>query len=313
MRIRIALPVLSIIVASTHAAGGLKGAGKESSGKRGLQNNGNSWYDYYSSNTDYYDANNNDDGNGDASLSNTTLTSTGSSTASGKKNFTDSMHEIQGMVINQVQQYKVAAEAKGYEFYQTAPSEWTANQWDFVCALFGGLLVACCLVSLCCAHCCIYRGDQDDALLNTTEYKKRMLSHKILSRSRYNDRRYEQDDETLYTVDSGSTYGQQSTYTTYTAPDSPSTCESSVYIPRKSKRDSKRESLLQKNTSMNSRKLSNVIVKMGSAPKNTKTSSTTPTKRPSTPKICNSPKSADTLNGADDATVDDALNYKMHP
>ena len=96
MRIQILLPVLlSNLIASAQAIGGLKGAATQNSERRSLQYN---W--------------NNDDNSGDDN------TATGSSS-----NSTSGMHDFQGMVINQVQQYKAAAESKAWEFYQSAPSD----------------------------------------------------------------------------------------------------------------------------------------------------------------------------------------------
>eukprot|EP00804_Cyclotella_cryptica_P001079 CCRYP_008376-RA/>CCRYP_008376-RA protein AED:0.19 eAED:0.19 QI:0/-1/0/1/-1/1/1/0/255 len=255
MRIRIILPVLSILIASTQASGGLKGAASQNSHPRSLE----------------YNWNNNDDNYQDYNLT------TGSSS-----NSTSSMHDIQGMVINQVQQYKAAAESKAWEFYQSAPSDWTENQWDLVWALLGGLLISCCFVSVCCAYCCIYRDHDDSLSVSTTQYKKRMLNHRLNRyRSRYNDRRYDDRDDETVTIESQSTYEAHS----------PMSYASTVVVDR---RDEKRESLLKKSGASKH----NRSVRMAEG---TKKKSSSTTSRKSTPKH-------------DDASSDEPeMNYKMHP
>lgn len=64
--------------------------------------------------------------------------------------------------VSKVNQYKEATAEKAWEFYESPPSEWSSSQWDFVTALLGGLFVTCCLASMACAHCCIYRDDEDN-------------------------------------------------------------------------------------------------------------------------------------------------------
>jgi hypothetical protein len=328
MRVQHLLFILSILVTSTEGIENLRG------GDRNLQ--------YYGG---YY---NNDDANGDDAsgddASGDDYAPTNTATTSNTGNLTDTMHQIQGIVINQVQQYKAAATTKGYEFYQTAPSEWTSSQWDFVSALFGGLILTCCFLSVCSAYCCIYRSyDDSEEALTKAQYHRRMLNHRLnRHRARYAEKSYdERDDDTIddtvYTVESQSTYGQ-STY----EPETPTSLASSIYISRRElkrreeekkrrekreqeerrkreekreeekrslwkKRDEKRESLLKKSTS----KASPVtrMVKVADAPKPSKTSS-----RSSTPvRATRSPTPKETKEEADKKAVEEALNYKMHP
>lgn len=70
-------------------------------------------------------------------------------------------------IITKAQQYKDVAESKAWEFYETAPAEWTTSQWDLVFALFGSILLSCCLASMCCAYLCWY-NDQDEELARNT-------------------------------------------------------------------------------------------------------------------------------------------------
>ncbi|KAL7487860.1 hypothetical protein ACHAW6_014055 [Cyclotella cf. meneghiniana] len=255
MRIRILLPVLlSILIASTQASGGLKGAATQNSETRSLQYN---W--------------NNDDSYGDDN------TATGSSS-----NSTNGVYDFQGMVISQVQQYKAAAESKAWEFYQSAPSDWTANQWDLVLALLGGLLISCCFVSACCAYCCIYRDHDDSLSVSTAQYRKRMLQQRLNRyRSRYSDRRYNDHDDETVTIESQSTYDAQS----------PMSYASTVVVER---RDDKKESLLKKSSGSKH----NRSVRMAEG---TKKKSSSTTSRKATPKT-------------DDASLDETdLSYKMHP
>ncbi|EJK76343.1 hypothetical protein THAOC_01898 [Thalassiosira oceanica] len=51
------------------------------------------------------------------------------------------------------------AEDRAWQYYDAPPSQWTAAQWDLMCALVGGLLVFCCGLSAVCAYCCITQGD----------------------------------------------------------------------------------------------------------------------------------------------------------
>jgi len=204
MKIQNILPIFSLLVASTHAIANLRG-GIE----RELQ---------YYVDDNIYDYSNS-----------TAVVSDDSSTAESTNNITDTMHQIQDIVTSQVQSYKVAAKSKGYEFYQTAPSEWTTDQWDFAMALFGGLILSCCFVSVCCAYCCIGGSLDDDAdeAVTKAQYHGRMLNQKL---DRYDDD--DTIDDSIYTADSQSTY-EESCYDT----DTPKSFDSSVYISRREERE----------------------------------------------------------------------------
>eukprot|EP00804_Cyclotella_cryptica_P023837 CCRYP_019477-RA/>CCRYP_019477-RA protein AED:0.26 eAED:0.26 QI:0/-1/0/1/-1/1/1/0/235 len=175
------MPILLVLVASTQVSGALKGATSHVSTRRGLE-----------------EASDDDD----SGLDNTW------SEAAPASNRT-SISEIPSKVVNQVQQYKAAAESKAWEFYKSSPSEWTENQWNFVLGVFGGLLLlSCSFVSVCCAYVCVYLN-QDDSLASKDRYKKRIF-HRWLTRrrSRHHDRNYVEPDndtatnESLYTIDS---------------------------------------------------------------------------------------------------------------
>ena len=320
MKLQSILSVLSILVASTQAIDGLRGSTEE----RELQ---------------YYDDNSGDDSVDNAYSTSTAAVAQTNTATTG--NLTDSMHQIQDIVVNQVQQYKAAAEAKGYEFYTTSPSEWTSSQWDVVTALLGGLILSCCFCSLCCAYCCIYRAYDDDGhemAMTKAQYHKRMLNHRLnRHRARYNEKRYETDDDdtiddTVYTLESQSTFGQS-----YYEPETPASYASSVHISRREEkkradekkrneerkkeerrreRDEKKEALLKKSRDEKREALlkqSNSIVSPVSrmvkvADKPVRTRSITPV-RSTTKK--SEPK--ETKEEADKKAVEDALSYKMHP
>mmetsp|Transcript_25793 Transcript_25793/g.53456 ORF Transcript_25793/g.53456 Transcript_25793/m.53456 type:complete len:299 (+) Transcript_25793:190-1086(+) len=75
-------------------------------------------------------------------------------------------------IITKAQQYKDVAESKAWEFYETAPAEWTTSQWDLVFALFGSVLLSCCLASMCCAYLCWYNDQDEELTRNTIFYGK---------------------------------------------------------------------------------------------------------------------------------------------
>lgn len=52
-------------------------------------------------------------------------------------------------------------EAQAVQLFETAPAEWNAGQWDLLFALFGTILVSCCVLSAFFAYCCIFREDDD--------------------------------------------------------------------------------------------------------------------------------------------------------
>ena len=82
-------------------------------------------------------------------------------------------------------------EAQAAQIFETAPSEWNVGQWDLMFALFGSILVSCCVLSAFFAYCCIFR-DEDD-----TKYTR-------VRRLRRRRRHGETDDETVtseYTKD----------------------------------------------------------------------------------------------------------------
>ena len=231
MKIRNILTVLSVLIVSAQAIEGIRG-----NSERFLED---------------YNYDDNIENQGDDSYSNSTAVADGTQPATG--NLTDTMHQIQDIVVNQVEQYKSAAATKGYEFYATAPSEWTSAQWDFVTALLGGLILACCFCSVCCAYCCIYRSydDETNQAITKAQYHKRMLNQRLnRHRARYNEKRYERDDDddtiddTVYTLESQSTYGQ-STYgaRSYYEPDTPTVMsyESSVYVNKREQRRREKE------------------------------------------------------------------------
>ena len=237
MKIQNVLSVLSVLIVSTQAIEGLRGGDA-----RFLE-------DY--NNDDNVDV----DSQGDDAYSNSTAVANETQTAAAG-NLTDTMHQIQDIVVNQVEQYKSAAATKGYEFYATAPSEWTSAQWDFVTALLGGLILTCCFFSVCCAYCCIYRthDDETNEAITKAQYHKRMLNQRLnRHRARYNERRYKREspsdedddtiDDTVYTLESQSTYGQSTYAPSYYEPDTPTVMsyESSVYINKREQRRREKE------------------------------------------------------------------------
>ena len=172
-----------------------------------------------------------------------------STTAATATNLTDTMHQISDIVISQVQTSLANAQSKGYEFYSIPPSEWTSAQWDVFMAIMGGLVLACCFCSLCCAYCCIYRSYDDsgsDEALTKAAYHRRMLNQRLnRHRARYN--KYDDDtaddataDDTVYTVESGSTYGQSS-YRADTTVDSPPSITSSMYFTNRREQQKREE------------------------------------------------------------------------
>ena len=52
-------------------------------------------------------------------------------------------------------------EAQAVQLFETAPAEWNPGQWDLLFALFGAVLVSCCVLSAFFAYCCIFREDDD--------------------------------------------------------------------------------------------------------------------------------------------------------
>ncbi|KAL7472776.1 hypothetical protein ACHAXS_013138 [Conticribra weissflogii] len=76
------------------------------------------------------------------------------------------------IIIAKAEQYKNVAESTAWEFYETAPAEWTTSQWDLVFALFGSVLLSCCLASMCCAYFCWYNDHDDELSRNTNFHSK---------------------------------------------------------------------------------------------------------------------------------------------
>lgn len=230
MMVACKLPFLStLMIASAH---GLRGGGSIAA-ERHLQYNDDNLDDGYANDVD------------DTVYTDDTSTSFGSTTATkATTNLTDTMHQISDIVISQAQASLANAQSKGYEFYSTPPSEWTSAQWDYFTAIMGGLVLSCCLCSLCCAYCCIYRSYDDngsDEALTKAAYHRRMLNQRLnRHRARYN--KYDDDtvddatmDESVYTVESGSTYGQSSYYADTTV-DSPPSITSSAYVSKREQR-----------------------------------------------------------------------------
>ncbi len=52
-------------------------------------------------------------------------------------------------------------EAQAASLFETAPADWNPGQWDLLFALFGSVLVSCCVLSAFFAYCCIFREDDD--------------------------------------------------------------------------------------------------------------------------------------------------------
>ena len=50
-------------------------------------------------------------------------------------------------------------QAQAAQLFETAPAEWNSGQWDLLFALFGSVLVSCCVLSAFFAYCCIFRED----------------------------------------------------------------------------------------------------------------------------------------------------------
>ena len=50
-------------------------------------------------------------------------------------------------------------ESQAAQLFETAPAEWNAGQWDLLFALFGSILVTCCVASALFGYCCIFRDD----------------------------------------------------------------------------------------------------------------------------------------------------------
>ena len=337
MRFQSILSVLSALIASAHAVDELRGSAKH----REMQ--------YYSS----YNYNNDDNDTYDAYSDNSTATTVQTTTTKTAGNLTDTMHQIQDIVVNQVQQYKAVAQSKGYEFYTTSPSEWTSNQWDFVTALFGGLILACCFFSLCCSYCCIYRpyDDEGQEAMTKAQYHKRMLNQRLnRHRARYNEKRYERDDDTIddntiddtvYTLESQSTYGQS-----YYEPGSPMSYQSSVYITRREERkraeeqrkkeaneqrrkeerrrerDEKREALLKKSRDEKKESLlkqstvkESPVTRMVRVADKPKITVPSTRSRSTTPvrSTTNRNVPKESKEEADKKAVEEALSYKMHP
>lgn len=173
------MTILLILVASSRANVGLKGAkSPASSTSRGLEEARD------------------DDTNG--------VSDTWSEAAPASNR--TSITEYQSIIVNHVQQYKAAAESKAWEFYQSSPSEWTENQWDFVLGVFGGLLLlSCSFVSVCCAYFCVYR-DRGVSSASKDRYKKRIVHHWLrLQRARRHERNYDDLDNDTATIESRST------------------------------------------------------------------------------------------------------------
>ena len=61
-------------------------------------------------------------------------------------------------IMAKVQQY----EDEAVQLFETAPAQWNAGQWDLMFAVFGSILVSCCVFSAFFAYCCIFRDTGDD-------------------------------------------------------------------------------------------------------------------------------------------------------
>jgi len=68
-------------------------------------------------------------------------------------------------------------EAQAVSLFETAPAEWNPAQWDLLFALFGSVLVSCCVMSAFFAYCCIFRED-DDAYAKRGRSLRRRRRHK---------------------------------------------------------------------------------------------------------------------------------------
>ena len=71
--------------------------------------------------------------------------------------------------MSRVEQY----EAQAVQLFETAPSEWNPGQWDLLFALFGSVLVSCCVMSAFFAYCCIFREDDDGYAKGERSVRKR--------------------------------------------------------------------------------------------------------------------------------------------
>jgi len=215
------MTILLILVASSQANVGLKGAkSPASSTSRGLE--------------EAWDDDTNDVGN----------TWLETAPASNRTSIT----EYSTVIANHVHQYKAAAESKAWEFYQSSPSEWTENQWDFVLGVFGGLLLlSCSFVSVCCAYFCVYR-DRDDSSASKDRYKKRIVNHWLrLQRARRHERNHDELDNDSATIESHSTLNSQA----------PTNTASSFELST----NNKRECLLKKSNSFKMNRASRTVNK----------------------------------------------------
>ncbi len=81
-------------------------------------------------------------------------------------------------------------EAQAVSLFETAPAEWNPGQWDLLFALFGSVLVSCCVLSAFFAYCCIFREDDDTFTKRGPSLRRR--------------RRHKKDDDTV-----GSNYSKE--------------------------------------------------------------------------------------------------------
>lgn len=69
-------------------------------------------------------------------------------------------------------------EAQAAQLFETAPKEWNAGQWDLLFALFGTILVTCCVLSAFFAYCCIFREDDDVDISKERRSHRRRIKKK---------------------------------------------------------------------------------------------------------------------------------------
>mmetsp|Transcript_322 Transcript_322/g.508 ORF Transcript_322/g.508 Transcript_322/m.508 type:complete len:298 (+) Transcript_322:107-1000(+) len=76
--------------------------------------------------------------------------------------YADETEEATTTIMTKVQQY----EDEAVQLFETAPAQWNAGQWDLLFALFGSVLVSCCVLSAFFAYCCIFREQGEDDVYN---------------------------------------------------------------------------------------------------------------------------------------------------
>ena len=147
----------------------------------------------------------------------------------------DQGNEHRSTIINRVEQYKAAAEAKAWEFFDSAPSEWSSAQWDLIFTLIGLTLVTCCLAVACCVFCCFEHVVDDP--MKQYRYKERFRRYRS-HRDRYDDDHYKRYAD----YDDSTTVGSEShcdpTSPVSAASENPNTSESENVSSRKNRRQS---------------------------------------------------------------------------